>query len=181
MTAARSECPESTSEKKRIKVWDPLVRVLHWSLATMFAAAYISADLLEGLHTLAGYAIVAIVGLRALWGLVGTRHARFDGFVPTLRELVAYLRDVITGRGKRYVGHNPAGGVMTILILVSLLATAGTGVLTLHFGKMFGDMHESFASLNLVMVLIHIAGVLLTSVLHGENLVAAMISGRKRT
>lgn len=181
MAAARSECPEPTSEKERIKVWDPLVRVLHWSLAATFSAAYISADSIEGLHALAGYAIVAIVGLRALWGLVGTRHARFNAFVPTLRELLAYLRDLMASRSKRYVGHNPAGGAMAILLLVSLLATAGTGMLTLHFGKMFGDMHESFASLNLVLVLIHIAGVLLTSMLHGENLVAAMISGRKRS
>jgi cytochrome b len=164
-----------------IKVWDPLVRVLHWSLAACFAVAYVTGEGIETLHVLAGYAVVAIVGLRALWGLFGTRHARFDDFVPTPRRLMAYLKDLVSGRAEHYAGHNPAGGAMTVLLMASLLATAGSGVLTLYGGKMFEGLHEGFANVTLGLVLVHIAGVLLSSWLHRENLVAAMITGWKKS
>jgi cytochrome b len=163
-----------------IKVWDPLVRVLHWSLAASFVLAFATGEAIESLHLLAGYAVLAIVGLRALWGLVGTTHARFDDFVPSPGKLAAYLRYLVAGRAERYVGHNPAGGVMVVLLLATLLGTAGSGVLTLYGGHAFEELHEFFANINLALVLAHIAGVLVSSRLHRENLVRAMITGRKQ-
>lgn len=164
----------------QVKVWDPLVRVLHWTLAASFVLAYVTGEEIIGLHELAGYAIVAIVGLRALWGLAGPKHARFDDFVPGPGRLVGYLRDLATGRPRRYLGHNPAGGAMVVALLAGLLVTSATGVLTLYGGEVFEELHEVAANATLGLVLVHIAGVIVMSLLHRENLVRAMITGEKR-
>jgi cytochrome b len=163
-----------------IKVWDPLVRLLHWSLAASFAVAYLSGEEIADLHILAGYAVLVIVGVRALWGLVGSRHARFDDFIPTPRQVLGYLKDLAAGRAERYVGHNPAGGVMIVFLLAGLLGTSASGLLTLYGGHGFEGLHEGFANATLILVLLHIAGVIVSSRLHRENLVAAMITGWKR-
>lgn len=163
-----------------ITVWDPLVRILHWSLAACFAIAYATGDSIEILHLIAGYGVLAIVGLRACWGLFGTPRARFDDFVPGPRKLLAYLKDLVAGRADRYIGHNPAGGAMIVLLLSALLGTAASGVLTLYGGDAFEGLHEVFANATLALVLAHIVGVLVSSLLHRENLIAAMITGRKR-
>lgn len=163
-----------------IKVWDPLVRVLHWGLAGSFAVAYATGEGAMSVHEVAGYAIVAIVGVRALWGLIGPKHARFDDFVPGPMALIRYLRDLATGRPRRYLGHNPAGGAMIVALLAALVATAGSGILTLSGGEAFEDLHEVLANLTLFLVLAHIAGVLVSSLLHRENLSWAMVTGRKR-
>lgn len=164
----------------RVKVWDPLLRVLHWSLAASFAVAYATGEEILSLHELAGYAIIAIVGVRALWGLIGPEHARFDDFVPGPASLLAYLRDLLAGRGRRYLGHNPAGGAMIVAMLAALLATSATGVLTLSGGEAVEELHEAAANITLALVLLHVAGVIVASLLHGENLIGAMITGSKR-
>lgn len=163
-----------------VKVWDPLVRVLHWSLAGGFALAYATGEEILSLHEVAGYAVIAIVGVRALWGLLGPRHARFDDFVPGPARLVGYLRELLAGRPRRYLGHNPAGGAMIVALLAGVLATSATGVLTLSGGEAFEELHEAAANATLVLVLLHVAGVVLSSRLHQENLVRAMITGWKR-
>lgn len=163
-----------------VKVWDPLLRVLHWSLAAAFLVAYVTGEEAEVLHEMAGYAVLAIVGVRALWGLIGPRHARFDDFVPTPARLFAYVRGLLAGHAPRHLGHNPAGGAMIVAMLAMLLATAATGVLTLQGGEAFEELHEAAANAMLVLVVFHLAGVVLSSLLHGENLVSAMLTGRKR-
>lgn len=163
-----------------VRVWDPLLRVLHWSLAAAFLVAYVTGEEAEVLHEMAGYAVLVIVGVRALWGLVGPRHARFDDFVPTPTGLFAYVRGLLAGHAPRHLGHNPAGGAMTIAMLAMLVATAATGVLTLQGGEAFEELHEAAANAMLVLVIFHLAGVVLSSLLHGENLVTAMLTGRKR-
>jgi len=178
--AAEPAAGRAGSRGDRVRVWDPLVRVLHWSLAGCFVVAYATGEAILSLHELAGYAVVAIVGVRALWGLVGPKHARFDDFVPGPGTLVAYLRDLLAGRPKRYLGHNPAGGAMIVGLLTALLATSGTGVLTLSGGEAVEELHEAAANLTLALVLVHVAGVVLSSLLHHENLVRAIITGRKR-
>lgn len=165
----------------QVKVWDPLVRVLHWTLAASFALAYATGEEIIGLHELAGYAIIAIVGVRALWGLVGPEHARFDDFVPGPGRLVGYLRDLVAGRPRRYLGHNPAGGAMVVALLAGLLVTSASGVLTLYGGEAFEEVHEVAANVTLALVLVHIAGVITMSLLHRENLIRSMITGYKRS
>ncbi len=111
-----------------IKVWDIFVRVFHWSLVVAFAVAYLSEDDLLMLHVYAGYAVAGLVFLRLLWGFVGTRHARFSDFVYSAEDVKGFLKDTLYLRAKRYIGHNPAGGMMVVLMLIILTLTAASGV-----------------------------------------------------
>lgn len=167
-----------------VKVWDPFVRVFHWSLATLFVVAYLTGDEIEKVHIAAGYTIAALVALRILWGFIGPAHARFGNFVRTPRETLAYLRDVALLRAPRYLGHNPAGAAMIIALLVSLTGTCITGYMMTtqaYWGaKAVEEIHEVLANLTVGLVIFHVLGVLFASFEHRENLVKAMITGRKR-
>ncbi|GAB4228171.1 MAG: cytochrome b/b6 domain-containing protein [Methyloligellaceae bacterium] len=167
-----------------VRVWDPFVRVFHWALVACFAAAWITADEWDRAHEIAGYAIIALVGLRCVWGLVGPRYARFSDFVAAPSAVIAYLRDVLALRARRYLGHNPAGGAMIMALLVSLAAVCATGVMltmdAFWAEEWVEELHEAAANLTLVLVAMHVLGVAASSLLHGENLVKAMITGRKR-
>jgi cytochrome b len=167
-----------------VKVWDPFVRVFHWSLATLFLAAYATAEDAGQLHIAAGYAIGGLVALRFAWGFVGPCHARFSNFVRSPREILAYLRDVSLRRAPRYLGHNPAGGVMIVALLVMLLGTGFTGYMmttdAFWGAKWVEEAHETFANLTVGLVVVHVLGVLLSSFLHEENLVKSIVTGRKR-
>lgn len=180
-----------------VRVWDPLVRVFHWTLVLAFFTAYLTEDDWLDLHTLAGYTVLGLVAFRLLWGLIGTRHARFGDFVRRPREVLAYLKEVLTLHPRRYLGHNPAGGLMIVLLLVSLLATTGFGLAVYAVeegaGPLAGwlagagestehlveEVHEFFANFTLFLVAVHVAGVIIESLLHGENLVRSMVTGRK--
>ena len=187
------------SSDSELVVWDPLVRVFHWSLVASFTVAYLSGEgEVLGLHAWAGYIIGALILFRLLWGLVGPRHARFADFVFTPATVLAYGRDLLRGKAQRYLGHNPLGGAMVIALLVMLSLATVTG-LALYgateaagplaglmrgarhgFGEALEEVHEFFSNLTLILVALHIGGVLVSSLLHRENLVRAMITGRKR-
>ena len=178
-------------------VWDPLVRLFHWTLVAAYALAWATGDDWMNLHEFAGYTIGGLLLFRLAWGLFGTRHARFGDFVRPPREVLRYLKDVLLFRAPRYVGHNPAGGAMVIALLVALLLTVVTGVLALggeefrgpaaglaitlgdDGAEFFEEAHEVLANLTLLLVFAHVAGVLLASFQHHENLVRAMFTGRK--
>ncbi len=167
-----------------VKVWDPFVRVFHWSLVGLFAIAFLSGDEAEGLHVAAGYAIAGLLALRIVWGFVGPRHARFADFVRPPREAIAHLRDALSCRGRRHLGHNPVGGLMIVALIVMLIGTVATGYL-LTTGAYWGshaleEVHGAFATATVALVALHVVGVLVSSVLQRENLVKAMITGRKR-
>ncbi|HEV57840.1 MAG TPA: cytochrome B [Phycisphaerales bacterium] len=163
-----------------VRVWDFLVRVFHWALVTFFVTAYFTGDELDAVHEFAGYAVLGLVGFRLVWGLVGTRYARFTSFWFRPREVVDYLKSLASRHPRHYLGHNPAGAWMIFALLASLLLTAATGILTEEANHGWEDLHEFFANLTLLLVLGHVAGVLVSSVLHRENLVRAMLTGRKR-
>lgn len=166
------------------KVWDPLVRAFHWSLVLSFAVAWLSADEWKSLHEVAGYGAAGLIALRVVWGVIGTRHARFTDFVRSPATVIAYARDVLTGRERRYLGHNPVGGVMILALLASMAGLCATGWLATtdaFWGlEAIEETHEALANLMLGLVALHVGGVLLASVRHGENLVRAMVTGRKR-
>lgn len=211
----------TTGQKAWIQVWDPVVRYGHWALVAAFAVAYLSAEEESGgpdqLHVWGGYAVGIIVALRVLWGLVGTRHARFSDFAYSPITALRYLADMLRGHARRYVGHSPAAAVMIAALLFCLAATVGTGLVAYgDSGKgplanargvvtaqahaeegegrsesdavrrgeggsgIVGDLHGTLANITLGLVILHILGVGLASVVHRENLVGAMFSGRKR-
>jgi cytochrome b len=166
-----------------VKVWDPFVRVFHWALVGCFAIAWISADEWQDLHEITGYVVAALVLLRVLWGLSGPRYARFSQFVRHPGRVLSYLSDIRHGREARYIGHNPAGGMMVVLLLSGLAVLTLTGWLytDLLWGEEWvEETHEVLANLLLVLVAVHVVGVVLASLRHRESLVKAMLTGRKR-
>jgi cytochrome b len=167
-----------------VKIWDPLVRVFHWSLVASFAIAWISAEEWNDLHQWAGYAAGALITFRLLWGLVGTRYARFAQFVRSPGTVAAYLKDIFTGRERRYLGHNPAGGMMIVALMLCMAGLCITGWLyttDAFWGEEWvEETHELLANLLLGLVGLHVAGVLVAGFRHRENLVRAMVTGRKR-
>ena len=181
----------------RVKVWDPFVRIFHWGLVITFFVAYVTEEDVLAVHTLAGYILMGLIALRFAWGFIGTQHARFSDFIYSPGAVWKFLRDTLRFRAKRYIGHNPAGGTMIILLLTSLLmtsfsglalyATEGSGPLAFMFSgsghmveEALEELHEFFANFTLLLVFIHISGVLFESMIHRENLVASMLHGYKR-
>ena len=207
---------DDASDNGLVRVWDPLIRIGHWVLVVAFATAYLTEGEPQWLHTFAGYAIAVTVALRILWGLVGPRRARFLDFVTGPGRVFAYLRDLLTGRADRHLGHSPAGGAMTVALLFAMAVTALSGMATLAVeegqgplagivtsaslptlveedddhdeygehseggGEALEEIHEFAANATLLLILLHLAGVAWASRAHGENLVRAMIDGRKR-
>lgn len=180
----------------QVRVWDPLVRIGHWTLVAAFFTAYLVEDDFLTVHVWAGYVLGGVVALRWIWGLVGTRHARFSSFLRGPRAVVRYFRDSVAHRGPRYLGHNPAGGAMVLALLIALSITAvsGLGLYAVEEGAgplagwiaqgryedAWEEVHEVAANLSLLLVILHVAGVAFSSLLHRENLVRAMVTGRKR-
>jgi len=178
-----------------VKAWDPLVRVFHWSLVFFFLLAFVTEDDWMSLHVWAGYAVSMLIGFRLLWGLVGTRNARFLSFVKSPKVVMRHLRDMLSRKPAHYLGHNPVAAVMVVALLVSialvafsgmaLIASEGEGPLagTLFAslnGETMEEIHEFFANFTLLLVFAHVAGVVVSSFLEGENLVRSMITGRKK-
>jgi len=167
-----------------VKVWDLFVRVFHWSLVALFVIAYATGDEVERVHVAAGYAIGGLIVLRVVWGVFGPRHARFSTFVRTPREVYACLRDAALFKAPRYLGHNPAGAAMILALLAMLAGTCITGYMmttdAFWGAKWLEHVHEVLANLTVALIVLHVFGVLLASFEHRENLVKAMITGRKR-
>lgn len=169
---------------RTVRVWDPLVRLFHWSLAASIFGAYLLGEDGGALHQSLGYAALGLVAVRLLWGIVGTEHARFRNFIPSFGRLVAYLKDVLALREARYLGHNPAGAAMIVALVGAVLATGASGWL-MTTDAFWGvgwveEVHEACAASVLFLVGLHVAGVIFTSLRHRENLVLAMLTGRKR-
>jgi len=181
-----------------IKIWDPLVRLFHWALVAAFFIAYFTEDDWLSWHVVAGYTVLGLVLFRLLWGLIGTRYARFSSFVYSPGATLTYIKAVFTGKAARYIGHNPAGGAMIIALLLGLLATTVSGLMLYGADAWQGplaewmkdssdetidiikEVHEFFANFTLFLVVVHVFGVLWESLLHRENLVLSMLTGRKR-
>lgn len=185
--------------KDDILVWSWPTRVFHWSLVGAVVIAWLTEDDWLLLHNWAGYLIVALLGFRLVWGLIGPKHARFADFVFRPGRVFAYLRSVREGRAKRHLGHNPAGGAMVVALLITLTLTALTGMAILALTKGQGPMadwgwlmttdlpvasieefHELVANSVLILAFIHVGGVLMSSWLHRENLIQSMITGFKK-
>jgi cytochrome b len=187
----------ATGSKGMVQVWDPLVRIFHWSLTFAYAVAYLSSEFGEvgevgegggtsagNLHANAGYVVMGLIAVRVVWGLIGTRHARFVDFLYGPIAIISYGIDLLLFRAKRTLGHSPVGGAMVFALLIMLAIASGSGyAMTLPgYGEDSGfkDVHALAANLTLALVVLHVLGVLFSSVVHRENLIGAMITGYKR-
>jgi cytochrome b len=212
--------PEDAALPNEARVWDPVVRIFHWSLVASFTIAWLTGEEESRPHVLAGYAVIGLVLIRVVWGFVGTKYARFRDFVYPPSVVLTYAREILAGKSKRYLGHNPLGGMMIIALLLSLLAASVTGLVLQGAKEGTGpfaaiavstsvtapavisravaddddkennggngeadetwkELHEFFANLSLLLVALHIMGVIVGSLVHRENLVRAMFTGRK--
>ena len=172
------------TERQPVVVWDPVARVLHWALATSIAAAWLTRHGGGVWHEWIGYASLLIVALRFIWGWIGPRRARFSQFVHAPSTTLIYAGRMLAQRETRHIGHNPLGGWM-ILALLTTAALAGLSgwlyITDAYWGaEWLENLHEALAIFLLMLVALHVAGVAVASWRHRENLVAAMMHGRKR-
>lgn len=165
------------------KVWDPLVRIFHWSLVGAFAANALVLDDESKWHEWVGYAVVGLVLIRVVWGFVGTRHARFADFPPNISDALGQMQDMATGRVRRHAGHTPLGALMIYNLLATMLLIGATGY-AMTTNAFWGvewveELHEVFVTWAEVSVFLHIVAVLFESRRTGVNLPRSMVTGTK--
>ena len=169
--------------KQRILVWDLPTRVFHWLLAASFLGAFLTAESerYRDIHVVLGYTVLGLVAFRFVWGLVGTRYARFASFPIAPRRVLGYLRSLLTRAPQHHVGHNPAGSlaIYAILALALLAGASGYAAYNEIGGETLAGLHEGAANAMLALVLVHIGAVIVSSLIHRENLAAAMLNGHK--
>jgi len=189
--------PNETSLRNTL-IWDFPTRIFHWVLVIAFTAAWVTSENDRFLfhHVFAGYLLIGLLIFRLIWGMFGSRYARFRSFAYDWPSFTAYIKALITGNAARYIGHNPAGSYAIFAILVMILFVTVTGILVLggeeghgplkgfvsyELGIQAKEFHEISVNLMLVLIFIHICGVVVESLYHKENLIWSMISGRKAT
>lgn len=171
--------------KQRVLVWDLPVRGFHLLFAGGFAAAYLIVKILGEdapsfpYHAIIGLTLALLVMLRLVWGLVGTRWARFSGLALVPRALLSYMASIVGGQGRRYVGHNPATSVTLLLMFAAVLGLAWTGIQMGQGKEGLKDIHELLANGMLVMVGMHVLGVIVHTIRHRDGIVMGMVDGRK--
>ena len=177
-----------------VNVWDLPLRIFHWLLVAGFVVAYLTEDELLTVHVWAGYLVFGLLLFRLVWGFIGNNYARFSNFLCNPIQSIVYIKDLVAFKSKRYVGHNPAGAAMIILLLLALLMTVITGFAVygadkaagpLAFigssnEKMWEEVHEFFANVTVILVIAHIIGVAIESFIHRENLAKSMWHGFKK-
>jgi len=182
-SAYRAEAAPRESAQDKVLVWDAPVRVFHWLKVLSFAGAWLTAESerWRQIHVTLGYTMAGLVVFRILWGLVGTRHARFSNFVRRPAAAARYVGAALRGHPEHHTGHNPAGAIAIVGLLALALTVSATGWANYQDlgGHWLEEAHEAAANVMLGLVGVHLAGVLLGSWLHRENLVSAMITGRK--
>jgi cytochrome b len=167
-----------------VRVWDPLVRLLHWSLVAALVVAWFTRHGGGRVHEVAGYVVIVVVIIRCIWGFAGPRYARFAQFVRSPAATLRYGLQMLARREPRHLGHNPLGAWMIVALLAAALAAAGTGWLytTDRFWgvEWVEELHEALSNLVFMLAGLHVAGVVVESRRHRENLAASMLHGSKR-
>lgn len=173
-----------TTDTSKILVWDAPVRVFHWLMVLCFAGAWLTSESerWQLVHITLGYTMAGLIGFRVLWGLVGTRYARFAQFVRGPRAVAGYLQSLRAPHPQHHTGHNPAGALAIVLILLagSALTASGWANYNEWGGNWVEEFHEVLGNGMLLLVGVHVAGVVVSSRLHRENLARAMVTGRKQ-
>ena len=168
---------------QRILVWDVPTRIFHWLNALAFGGAYLTAysERHRDIHIAAGYIMLGLIAFRLLWGFIGTRHARFGSFLFSPAAIFSYLVSMLKRNATHMAGHTPVGSVAIWLLLSLCIFIGITGILALQddASDMVVDMHGMATNVALVVIGLHLAGVAVSSLLHRENLVRAMVTGYK--
>lgn len=133
-----------------IRVWDPLVRIFHWSLVLAFAVAYLSGDEENSLHIYSGYIVAGLIIFRLVWGIVGTRYARFSHFIYSPAAVATYMKDLLAGRPQHHVGHNPAAGWMIVVLLVTLAVITVSGLKVYAIEEGLGPLADGAHSISII-------------------------------
>jgi len=166
-----------------IMVWDVPTRVFHWLLVLSFCGAFLTAESehYRDIHVVLGYTLLGLLAFRLLWGFFGTRYAQFRSFLFKPGEIVAYLLSLAKGKPAHYIGHNPVGSVAIWLLLALGISSGVTGVMLFQDvgGDAVEELHELTSNGMLAVVFIHVCGVVVSSLMHRENLVRSMITGFK--
>ncbi|WP_315721185.1 MULTISPECIES: cytochrome b/b6 domain-containing protein [unclassified Bradyrhizobium] len=181
-TAPRASA-KKPDQAETVLVWDLPLRLWHWMLAVLVLIAWVTPNVHDGLHRVAGYAILGLLAFRLIWGIIGTRHSRFRSLRARLRATPIYLWNLRRGKTGRYLGLNPAGTAMQLALLLLLIVSAVSGAMQVTV-RFFGlwwveDTHEVTSYLLIPLVVLHVAGVVLVSRLQRENLARAMLTGHK--
>jgi cytochrome b len=187
----------AVTRHKRTIVWDPLVRLFHWSLLVAFVMVWFSGEDYLPVHTTAGYVLLSLLAVRFVWGLVGTSHARFADFIYAPADILRFVQLTLHGKSPCYCGHNPLAGLMVLALLASLSFTCLLGLLLYGAADQLGPLagwlpaanptvttrlewlHEFMGNFTLWLVVAHVSGVILESLLQREDLTRAMITGYK--
>ena len=179
-----SQTGAQTTVFRSILVWDVPTRVFHWLLVLSFGGLFLTAESerYRDIHVVLGYTLLGLIAFRLLWGFFGTRYAQFRSFLFKPGEIVAYVRSLFKGKPAHYVGHNPAGSVAIWLLLILGISTGVTGVMLFQDigGEAVEELHEFVSNTMLAVALIHISGVVVSSLMHRENLVRSMVTGFKQ-
>lgn len=182
-----------------VQVWDRVVRIFHWGTVLGFVAAFVSGELrVSTIHVLAGYVLCVLLAVRVYWGFRGGEYARFRSFIFPIGESLAYTRSIFKGHPRPFLGHNPAGALMVFALMGLLVLFFVSGFLTLgtidfegplaFLGNIVSDetsytfryVHKFLPIVGLVLVVLHVLGVAVACVQHNENLVRAMLTGKKK-
>lgn len=176
--------PANRIASRTVEVWDLPLRLWHWALAISVLAAWFTPTVYNGLHRIVGYAVIGLLAFRLVWGFWGSRYSRFRMVGVRLRAAPHYVWNLRRGMTGRYIGLNPAGTVMLVALLLSLAVSAITGAMSVtvtFFGVWWiEDTHAYASDAVIVLVVLHVVGVVLMGMLQRENLIRAMITGRKR-
>ena len=172
------------NQKELVLVWDFPVRVFHWLLVVSFAGAWVTSEseAQQMIHYAFGYSAIALVVFRLVWGVVGTRYARFTQFIKRPSETMSYIKSLLTGKKHIGLGHNPAGAFVmaSLMTLILLIGLTGYWIVKEFLGDVMSEVHETFSSLALMLIVIHVAGAITMSFLQKENLIKSMITGKKQ-
>lgn len=170
-------------QKTKILVWDAPVRVFHWLMVLSFFGAYLTTESERWrlVHVTLGYTLGGLVVFRIIWGLIGTRYARFINFIRGPAAVVRYVKSLLNGQPEHAMGHNPAGALAIVLLLLlsTVVVATGWAVYNEVGAPILSALHELTSNLMLLVVGVHVAGVVVSSWLHRENLVRAMVTGQK--
>jgi len=176
--------PADRTAPRTIAVWDLPLRLWHWALAASVLAAWFTPTVYDRAHRILGYAVLALLAFRLVWGFSGSRYSRFRMVGVRLRAAPGYLWNLRRGITGRYIGLNPAGTLMLVALLLAIAISAITGALSVtvtFFGVWWiEDTHAVASDAVMVLVVLHVVGVVLMGLLQRENLIRAMFTGRKR-